>query len=110
MAPPCHREIVYLASFKEQLGSEQIFGKKKKTLDVACMYVCMKSKYTDLDYTKCQMASMLYFLWWEIHFYAVGLVRLAFLDQRSVAKLMVLVDHREFVSVLNLCCEEFCES
>ena len=55
----------------------------------------MKSKYTDLDYTKCQMASMLYFLWWEIHFYVVGLVRLAFLDQRSVSKLMVLVDHRE---------------
>ena len=81
----------------------------KLVIDV-CMYVCMKSKYTDLDYTKCQMASMLYFLWWEIHFYVVGLVRLAFLDQRSVAKLMVLVDHREFVSVLNLCCEEFCES
>ena len=40
MAPPCHREIVYLASFKEQLGSEQIFGKKKKNLRCG-MYVCM---------------------------------------------------------------------
>ena len=40
MAPPCHREIVYLASFKEQLGSEQIFGKKKKkTLDVAFFFL-----------------------------------------------------------------------
>ena len=42
MAPPCHREIVYLASFKEQLGSEQIFG-KKKNLRCGLMMMMMKS-------------------------------------------------------------------